>query len=631
MIPSGDHGGPSQPPYSFGTETLQSVINCSACGQSVTFPRGAAMVRCPTCGDVLVIRRTDNGQDTGGQGVCCGCRMILLYQMGVRLVSCSFCGSVTLLPPLESFQCRGCKMTLNYAPGPASLVRCVVCHEMQEVQPVQQPASQPMPLPPPQPQQPPPLPPGRSPHQDGGHGDSPPESTPSPSSMAPPHTPAAASASSPMPLQFPMSPEPSMPPAPLPSGAGSAYGARRPFVPGGSVQEPYRGMPSTAAAGTTYGHSAAAAGPPLGPFGGSGLVGMHQGAPPYAGPPPPMRSPLPGPFLPQLPPGLPGGHRLPLPSFPVPQGLAAYPPISPMYAPGAYGAYGGPPGGPAYWQPPPLPFPPPPPLPGGRGDWRGLATGAFHGAPGLGHRAPPSMASAGGPVDAVGAAGFGAPAPTGVPPAAAGELEDGDLPSSAAALQREMEDLQLGRGAPTGAAADPGQADQHASSPSDAAVGIDGGHTTGTEPPAAAIGDRQHRDGIAAEESRGPQGEEASGARGTVSAMSSGSVPPTRSALPAAEAAATSSGSVGRAGAASTPPRAPDASSSLAASVGPGTSGTPPVGRRPGSVGSNGHEAAAARSSRPAHGLPVEADHPTTKGLSPPSPSSASLPSSSRP
>jgi len=32
--------------------------------------------------------------------------MILLYQMGVRLVSCSFCGSVTLLPPLESFQCR---------------------------------------------------------------------------------------------------------------------------------------------------------------------------------------------------------------------------------------------------------------------------------------------------------------------------------------------------------------------------------------------------------------------------------------------------------------------------------------------------------------------------------------------
>lgn len=189
-------------------------ISCSTCGQTVTFPRGAAMVRCPTCGDVLIIRRTgksggegelrgthvgasapalvfllgaheentseatlskraagapcpsrlpvvggcgrqggaqgshrsihsltaagapcvvlrcqscrmtgdfvqsllpgcppppvptDSGQETGGQGVCGGCRMILLYQMGIQLVSCSFCGSVTLLPRPESFQCR---------------------------------------------------------------------------------------------------------------------------------------------------------------------------------------------------------------------------------------------------------------------------------------------------------------------------------------------------------------------------------------------------------------------------------------------------------------------------------------------------------------------------------------------
>lgn len=49
---------------------------------------------------------TDSGQETGGQGVCGGCRMILLYQMGIQLVSCSFCGSVTLLPRPESFQCR---------------------------------------------------------------------------------------------------------------------------------------------------------------------------------------------------------------------------------------------------------------------------------------------------------------------------------------------------------------------------------------------------------------------------------------------------------------------------------------------------------------------------------------------
>ncbi|GAB0496856.1 hypothetical protein MMPV_008177 [Pyropia vietnamensis] len=179
-----------------------------------------------------------------------------------------------------------------------------------------------------------------------------------------------------------------------------------------------------------------------------------------------MRAPGPG-FAPPLQSGLPGAAPLgqhPPPPYPPPLPPGAFPPMPPMYMPGGYGAYGAMIGAAPYWQPPSqLSFAPPPPP--SVGDWRAPPPGAYPAV-------MPIDVGVGGGAMPVGLAGLAAAPPVGHPPMGAAErpqpgplpssearraqlaqLEDGDLPSSAAALQRRLEDLQLGREAAAGEAA----------------------------------------------------------------------------------------------------------------------------------------------------------------------------------
>lgn len=232
-----------------------------------------------------------------------------------------------------------------------------------------------------------------------------------------------------------------------------------------------------------YGHPGAG-GAVTGMYGGNGVGAAPPGVPPYPLHPTPMRPPGPAPFAPPLQPGLPSAApraQHPPPPYPPALPPGGFPPMPPMYMQGGYGAYGTIVGGAPYWQPPAqLPFAPPPPP--GVGDWRAPPLGAYPAAMPIG-------LGVGGGAMPVGLAGLAWAPPAGHPPMGAtggpppgpvpssearraqlAQLEDGDVPSSAAALQRRLEDLQLGREAATGEAADAAAA----SSPDDDLNGVAG-------------------------------------------------------------------------------------------------------------------------------------------------------------
>lgn len=281
-----------------------------------------------------------------------------------------------------------------------------------------------------------------------------------------------------------------------------------------------------------------AGGAPPGMYGGNGVGGTHPGVPPYPMHPAPMRAPGPASFTPPLQPGLPGaaphGQRA---SLPYPPGLppGAYPPMPPMYMQGGYGPYGAIVGGAPYWQPPAqLPFAPPPPP--GVGDWRAPPPGAYPAA------MPVGLGVGGGEMP-VGLAGLAPAPPMGYPPMGAtgtaqpgsvpssearraqlAQLEEGDLPSSAAALQRRLEDLQLGREAVAGEAAAPSPQEDQQEAPDDdrngAAVEADSGPVTGGGALPAGAADEQPRLQDAGDGGGGPpQGAEPGGSAAAVSPM----------------------------------------------------------------------------------------------------------------
>lgn len=373
-------------------------------------------------------------------------------------------------------------MRLNYAPGPASLVRCVVCGELQEVEPLQPlvPLPQPVPPPPPRAVVGPPTVVGPPPGAPGHSTDSPPASTPSPPSTAPTATPAvgASAAVSPVRLQFPVSPEPSLPPLPpAPVAVGGGYEDQVPATPLGGPPALYLYgiQPAVGEGGQLTSSYAAQGGFPPGLRGGHGGVGAPWGVPshsPYpflAGPRGPTPYlPLQQPLLPSMsPPG-----QLPLPPYPLPILPGAYPSNYPLY----WASGGGVGGGASPWHAHPqlsLHYPPP----AGGGDWRASSPGFYPAAPPLvgggggigggesgGGTAPwgqpPLPPSLPPPSPPPWSASEGPPPPARAPTpetrqAQLEQLEDGDLPSSAAALQRRLEILHVGQGATVGAVAAP--------------------------------------------------------------------------------------------------------------------------------------------------------------------------------
>lgn len=254
-----------------------------------------------------------------------------------------------------------------------------------------------------------------------------------------------------------------------------------------------------------------AGGPPPGMFGGNGVGGAHPGVPPYPLHPAPMRA-APGPtsFTPPLQPGLPSaaphGQRPP-PPYPATLPPGAFPPVPPMYVQGGYGAYGAMVGGVPFWQPAAqLPFATPPPQ--GVGDWRAPPPGAYPAVfpigLGAGGGAVPMGITGLAPAPPMGRLPMmatGAAQPGSVPSSEArraqlAQLEDGDLPSSAAALQRRLEDLQLGREAAAGGTAaspSPDQQEAPDGSPNGAAAEVAGGPATGDGALPAGAADEQPR------------------------------------------------------------------------------------------------------------------------------------------
>lgn len=84
-------------PWAVAASRAEGHISCTTCGQTVTFPRGAAMVRCPTCRDVLIIRRT--GMSLGQVGSR-GTRGLWRCSTLIFLVVVSFLGKPGMhMPP----------------------------------------------------------------------------------------------------------------------------------------------------------------------------------------------------------------------------------------------------------------------------------------------------------------------------------------------------------------------------------------------------------------------------------------------------------------------------------------------------------------------------------------------------
>lgn len=351
----------------------------------------------------------------------------------------------------------------------------------------------------------------------------------------------------------------------------------------------------------TYGQLGAG-GPPPGMYGGNGVGGAHPGVHPYPLHPAPMRAPGPASFTPPLQPGLPVGAthgQRPPPPYPAALPPGAFPPMPPMYMQGGYGAYGAMVGGAPYWQPPAqLPFAPAPPP--GVGDWRAPPPGAYPAV------VPIGLGVGGGEMP-TGLAGLAPAPPVGHPPMGATgvaqpgsapssearqaqltQLEDGDLPSSAAALQRRLEDLQFGREGAAGEAAASCPQEEQPEAPDDdvngAVVEVGSGPATGGGALPAGAADEQPR----------------------LPEAGQGGGEPEHGAEPGSVALA--------------PP--------MVAPFGAGSAASRLEGRSPGAVSSSGLEGARART-HSTNGGPAAEGHASPEDVSPSSSGSASTPSPS--